>query len=592
MEIRRTLLNLVPAAALTGALTLVAQAEMPSPRTADLVIVNGHIVTEATANPVVEAIAVRSGRILATGTNEQIRALARRDARVIDLHGRTATPGLIDTHAHLAEGGVASLLAVDLSEASSIADVRRLVAARAATLKPGSWLQGTGWDEGKLAERRYVTAADLDDITPQNPVWLEHTTGHYGVANTAALKLAGIDRTTASPPAGTIDHDASGAPSGVLKEDAKDLVTRIVPEPTASERRQGILANLELMQREGMTGVKDPNISQADCQAYESLAREGKLTAHVCVLWHSARTVEDAYALVKRLAALPKPPVIAAPNLVSCGVKLFMDGSGGARTAWMHDDWHRNSVDVDVGNKGYPATDPAAYRRIVQILNHAGLHVSTHAIGDKAIDWVVDTYEQVLKDEPRKDLRHGIIHANTPTDHALDVMAALQRVYGAGYPETQAEFTWWIGDNYAGNLGPGRAARLNPYQTYLRRGIQFGGGSDYPVTPLAARYGLWASVARTTLRGTYGAQPFGTAESISIADALRTYTTWAAHQLFLDAEAGSLEPGKSADLAVWDQDPTVAPTAALKDLKCELTLFRGVAVYRAADTPVTVTAHR
>jgi predicted amidohydrolase YtcJ len=228
----------------------------------------------------------------------------------------------------------------------------------------------------------------------------------------------------------------------------------------------------------------------------------------------------------------------------------------------------------------------------VRVYHDAGLHVATHAIGDRAIDWVVDTYAEVLAANPKMGLRHAIIHANTPTEHALDVMADLQHRFDAGYPETQAEFLWWIGDNYAGNLGPARATRLNPYATYVKRDIRFGGGSDYPVTPLPARLGLWSAVTRTTLRATYGAQPFGTAESIGPADALRSYTRWAAHQLFLEGEAGSIEVGKSADLAAWDKDPLAAPPDALEHLKCELTLFRGAIVYRAEGSPITETTHR
>ncbi len=558
------------------------------PRTADVIVVGGHIRSEDGRDSVAEALAIHAGRVVAVGTNAQIRTLARKGARVIDLHGLAATPGLIDTHAHLADGGMEALKSVDLSGATSIADIRRLVAARAATLPPGAWLTGSAWDEGKLADRRYVRASDLDDVAPRNPVWLEHTTGHYGTANGAALRLAGIDAGTADPPAGTFDRDANGHPTGVLKESAQDLVQRLIPAPTDGEWRQAILANLDLMHREGMTAVKDPDIRQFHWDAYASLAREGRLSAHVCVLWHSEPSLDEARALATRVGRLPLPPAAAAANLVSCGIKMYMDGSGGARTAWMYDDWHKNSTEIDAGNKGYPVTDPTVYRQIVKVFHDAGLHVGTHAIGDRAIDWVVDTYAEVLAANPRQGLRHSIIHANTPTEHALTAMADLQRRFDAGYPETQAEFLWWIGDNYAGNLGPERSARLDPYQSYVRRGIRFGGGSDYPVTPLPARLGLWSSVTRKTLRGTYGAQPFGTAESIDAADALRSYTSWAAHQLFLDDEAGSLEAGKSADLAVWDRDPLTAAPEELKDLKCELTLFRGEVVYRAEGSPVSV----
>ncbi len=564
-------------------------ADAVTARSADVIVMNGHVITEDAKDSIAQAVAIRNGRILAVGTNEAIGALARRNTRVIDLHGLTVTPGLIDTHAHVLEGGLDALRSVDLSGATSIADVRRLVAERAATLTPGSWLLGSGWDEGKLAERRYVKASDLDDVSPANPVWLEHTTGHYGVANSAALHLAHIEAATADPPAGTIDRDPDGRPTGVLKEAAQELAEALIPDASTDERRRALLLNIGIMHSEGMTGFKEPGINEAEWAAYQSLANDHGLTAHACILWRWRTGADEptARALAQRLSHLPRPPALAAPNLMSCGIKIFMDGSGGARTAWMYEDWNRNRIEVDTGNKGYPSIDPAVYRDAVRTFHGAGLHVATHAIGDRAIDWVVDTYAEVLRERPTKGLRHAIIHANTPTDHALDVMQALQRDYDAGYPETQAEFTWWIGDNYAGNLGTQRSARLNPYQTYVKRGIHFGGGSDYPVTPLPARYGLWASAMRTTLRGTYGAQPFGTAESISAADALRSYTTWAAHELFLDAETGSLEPGKSADLAVWDRDVLNIPPNELKDLKCEMTLFRGAVVYQAPGAPLT-----
>jgi predicted amidohydrolase YtcJ len=555
---------------------------------ADLILMGGRIITEDPRGSVTEALAVLNGRVSAVGTNAQILKMADGATRIINLHGRSATPGLMDAHIHLADGGMDRLRSLDLSTAASVAEVRRAAAHRVGRLHAGEWVIGAGWDEAKLSEKRYITVSDLDDISPHNPVWLEHTTGHYGVANSEALRLAGIDRKTPDPRAGTIQHDASGAPTGVLKELAQDLVQKLIPAPTLEQWRKAILENVKLMHQEGMTGVKDADLQPIQWEAYESLAKEGKLQAHVCALWHSDPTLESARALVTKAAKVPRPPAAAAPNLVLCGVKMYMDGSGGARTAWMYEDWNKNSTDVDVGNKGYPVTDPAIYRQNVKLFHDAGLHIGTHAIGDRAIDWVVDTYAEVLAANPKQGLRHAIIHANTPTDHAIAVMAELERKYDAGYPETQGEFMYWIGDNYAGNLGPKRALRLDPYQTYLHKGILFAGGSDYPVTPLPARLGIWASVARETLHGTYGPQPFGTAEAISAADALKSYTIWAAHQMFLDTETGSLEPGKSADIAIWDRDPLTAPTAALEDLKCELTLFRGAIVYQAAGTPITI----
>jgi predicted amidohydrolase YtcJ len=248
----------------------------------------------------------------------------------------------------------------------------------------------------------------------------------------------------------------------------------------------------------------------------------------------------------------------------------------------MYDDWSKDFTGRDTGNSGYPSTPPDEYRQLATTLHRAGIHVSTHAIGDRAIDWVVDTYDQMLKATPTPGLRHGIIHGNTPTDHAIDVMARLQRDFDSGYPEAQAPFLWWIGDNYAANLGPARARRLKPFRTFVQKGVKWGAGSDFQVTPFPARLGLWSSVVRQTLNATHGATPFGTDESIDIRTAVRSYTMWAAHTMFLDDRVGSIEVGKDADLAVWDRNPYTIPSADLKDMRCEMTFVRGRMVYRAA----------
>jgi predicted amidohydrolase YtcJ len=552
----------------------------------DMVLIHGKILTVDAKDSIAQAVLIRQGKIVAVGTDEQILHRAGPGAITTDLQGRTATPGLIDTHAHLAAGGVDELYSVSLSDATTVDEVVRRVRAAAPKLKPGQWLTGAGWDEGKLAEHRYILAADLDQAAPHNPVWLMHTTGHYGAANHEALRLAHITAGSKDPVAGTIDRDAQGVPTGVLKESAMDAVKVLIPPPTPEQLQKAILHMVDTLHREGMTAVKDPDIEQPTWDAYRQLQQENKLTVHVCVLWHGGTTMESARGALARIQAVPRlPDSLGDGNLLSCGAKLYMDGSGGGRTAWVYKDWNKSSNGIDNGNHGYPATDPEIYRQEVRLFHQAGVPVGTHAIGDHAIDWVVDTYAQVLKEKPTAGLRHSIIHANIPTDHAIDTIASLQKQYDAGYPESQPPFTWWIGDTYAGNFGTQRSLRLNPLHTYLSRGIIWAGGSDYNVTPLPARFGLWSSVERETAKGVYGKQPFGTAESVDVHTALRSYTAWAARQMFLENKIGSIEPGKDADIAVWDKDLYSIPAAELRNLKCEMTLYHGQVVYRAPTSP-------
>jgi hypothetical protein len=558
-------------------------------RPADLVLTNGTVITVDARDTIAEAVAVTNGRIAFAGKSSDAKKYIGERTQVIDLRGRTATPGLIDAHCHFSEA--ADQLNLGDPAIKTIADVIAKVKAWADKLPAGQWVRGTGWDEGKLAERRYITAADLDQAAPDRPVYLTHTTGHYGVANSLALKLSGVTKDTPDPPGGTIDRDKDGNPTGVMKERATSLIRTGAggrggaAAAPGQGQRDNILRIMQGFNREGMTAVKDVSINAGKWAAYRQLLDDGKFTVRVFTLWMGGATIDSVQRTIAQLKELPRPPQsLGGGLLLAGGVKLYIDGSGGARTGWMYDDWNKDLTGTDKGNKGYPANGesyPPIYRQQVRLATEAGLHVGTHAVGDKAIDWTVDSYREAIDATGARGLRHSIIHANIPADHAIETMAYLQKTYDAGYPEAQAPFMWWIGDTYAGNFGPARNPRLLPFRTFIRKGVLWAGGSDYSVTPYAARYGLWASVERRTFGAAYGPMPFGTAESIDIHAALKSYTIWAAHQLFLEKQIGSLEVGKAADIAVWDKNMYKVPSAALKDLQCELTILGGKIVYQA-----------
>jgi predicted amidohydrolase YtcJ len=484
IRVRSMIAGAAAAVAFTAA-SLVAQ----QPR-ADMILVNGRVLTVDSSDRVDQAVAIAGSRIIAVGSNADIERLAAPSTRRIDLQGRAVTPGLLDAHAHFSGGGADRLFLVDLSypNVKNMADVAAAVRAKVAVVAKGAWVQGRGWDEGKLAERRLITSKDLDAVSPDNPVFLTQTTGHYGVANSAALRLAGITKDTRDQPGGTIDRNPDGTPTGVLKEGAMGLVRRLIPPRSAAETEAGIRDFVKAFNAEGMTGLKDPGISSQTWDLYKKIEADGALNVRVFALWTGGRSVDAAKRVIAERAAMTKPyENTGDDHVIAGGVKLYIDGSGGARTAWLYDDWSKDYRGTDSGNRGYPTSNADTIRMLIRMYHDAGMHVSVHSIGDRAIDWVVDTYDQAMRENPKKGLRHGIIHANIPTDHAIDVMAKLQKEFDAGFPEPSATFAWWLGDTYAGNFGVARSLRLNPFKTFRSKGMTWANGSDYNVTPFPAR---------------------------------------------------------------------------------------------------------
>ncbi|RLA32613.1 MAG: hypothetical protein DRR11_07830 [Gammaproteobacteria bacterium] len=550
----------------------------------DLILVNAHVVTMDAADSIAQAIAVRGDRITAVGTEQMIRPLAGPQTELIDVGGNTVTPGLIDTHNHFAWGalGKTSPLNIEYPAVTSIEDIKEQVRLAAANLKSGEWIIGSRWDAGKLLEQRDLTAADLDDVSPDNPVWLLHTSAHYGVANTKALELAGIDAGTPDPNGGVIARDDEGNPSGILADQAMALVADLTPPVSVEDFVRAVSERVGFLNAEGITTIKDPEIDQRHWDAYKTINENGDLSVRVFALWRVPDTMAEARELLQHIRPIMNRGGDAV-DLISGGIKIYIDGSGTARTAWMYDDWNENFTDVDEGNTGLTYLETDLLLAQIRLFHDAGVHIGTHAIGDRAIDFTLDSYDRVLTDKPTMSLRHSIIHCNLPTAHAMDLMVKLQRDYDAAYPEVQPAFLWWIGDVYAGNFGAERSRQVLPLRTFQERGIKWAGSSDFDVSPYAPRYALWAASAREAMLGTYGENPWGTDESISVHDTLRAYTINAARQVFLEQKVGSIEEGKLADIVVWDRDLYSIPVSELKEVKPVLTLMNGEVVYRASN---------
>jgi len=541
---------------------------------ADLVLVNGNVITVDLDANVCEAVAVKEGKILSVGSDDEIKKLIGEQTHVIDLKGRTLTPGMIDVHGHFAMGGISYLHILDLRypKVTSITKVLEMIKERVSASEPRQWIIGRGWDEVLLDERRYIDKNDLDPVTPDNPVVLRHTSGHYIAVNSYALKLARVDKDTPVPVGGTIVKDSvTGEPTGVFMEGpAMNLVTHIVPPWTVKEVEEGIKKAQELYFSEGVTSVKDSGVDKTGLMAYRHLRERGELKIRSYVLYSvdSAGSVNNAV----------KNGVFGGDKFLDVGgVKIMFDGSGMARTAWMYEDWNKNFTELDKGNVGYPVTPIKTVKEIVKVAHDAGLQICTHTIGDRAMDVAMEAYEEADKGNPRGDARHSLIHANAPSYKQMDRMAGLGNNLVI---ETQSPFLYFLGDNYAGNFGPERSKRMIPLKSLLDRGIVVGNSADWPVCPFPPRYGLWAAVVRKTWKGTYGLQPFGLEESVSVQDALRTYTILAAKCLFMEDTVGSIEPGKYADLVVWSEDLYTVPIEQLKDVNVEMTFIEGQQRYQ------------
>jgi len=385
---------------------------------ADLVVLNANIITMNDRQPRAEALAVKNGRIVYVGSSEEAGKYVGEGTRVIDAEGRTIAPGFIDTHIHLIGFGF-SLMWIDLRDVTSIEELKRRVRERVKSTPVGKWIIGRGWDQEKFVEKRYPTRWDLDEVAPEHPVILRRVCGHICVVNSKALEIAGITRDTPDPEGGKIDRDESGEPTGILRERAMALVWDKIPPPTIDEALKAAEMACREALKHGLTSVHFVSATPEELRVLQLLRRKmGRLPIKISL-----------YIRGDVLEHMVKLGVIRGfgdEYLKINGVKLLVDGSLGARTAALREPYRDDPVNPN--NTGILVMSRDELYRAVKLAHEAGLQCAIHAIGDRAVEMVLDVVEQVLRELPREDHRHRIEHASVMSGELIERMARIGMV--------------------------------------------------------------------------------------------------------------------------------------------------------------------
>jgi len=534
---------------------------------ADLVFVNGKVITVDEARPLAGAVAVQDGKIIAVGDNAAVKDTVGSKTEVIDLRGKTLLPGFNDSHLHLVFAGV-NQLQVNPGGCRSIGDLAEMVRAKTATEPAGQWIVGHGWDQNLFREGRFPTRHDLDPVSPEHPVAMARTCGHVTVVNSRALELAGITKDTPDPAGGEIERDPdTGEPTGLLRETAGKLVSRFYsPWPYSLAKKALRLAAAQAVAA-GLTSVTtDDSRFIGGYRECFRLYRE---------LWDDGIPMVRSYQLIfhDELDALLEEGWKQGGGDAKIrfgAIKVFQDGGLGGRTAWL-----REPYDSAPDTCGVPMYSQTELDAMLMKVHGAGLQVAIHAIGDAAIDSCLTAIAKAQRAKPRPDPRHRIVHYDI-----LDA-AILQRSVELGIvADIQPLFVAMNGNYVVKHLGAARAKLTYPWKTILERGIPCGGGSDSPVVSFAPLAGIWSAVTRHADYSNESAA-FLPEEKLTVMEAIKLYTIGSAYTTFEEDIKGTITPGKLADLVVLGADPTQVTPDEIRDIPIEMTVIDGKVVYAA-----------
>jgi predicted amidohydrolase YtcJ len=552
--------------------SLLLLALMPVPQgtaTADIVFKNGNIYTANDKGPRAEAIAVKEDRIIFVGSNAAAQKHVGQSTRVVDLKGNTVLPGFTDSHQHLSGVGLREMT-LNLEGTTSLADFLAKVKARVDQAKPGEWVTGRGWIETHWQPPVFPTRWDLDKVAPNNPVILGRADGHGAVANSAALKLAGVDKNTPNPFGGEVSKDKqSGEPNGMLLDNAQGLVRRRVPPTTPADAERavvlGVKRNIEL----GWTQIQDAGGSYADVDIFKKLYEAGTIKLRIY------KAVHGPGASATRL--LNEGATIGAygNRFTFRTIKVVSDGALGSRGAALLAPYSDAS-----DTSGFLTVKAEELRPLLLEALRKGIQVETHAIGDLANRFILDEYEAALKAVPeaeRKvaDPRWRVEHAQIVNPADIPRFAKLGII-----PSMQPSHA--IGDLFfaPSRVGTARLAGSYAWESFIKSGVVVPGGSDAPVERGEPMIEFYAAVARKDQKG-FSGEGWHPEEAVTREEALKMFTLWPAYAAFEEKLRGTIEVGKLADLTILSADIMKIPVADILKTRCVMTVINGEIVYEA-----------
>lgn len=524
-------------------------------------LINGKFWTVNPAQPEVQAIAIRGNRIVAVGTTDEILQLKGSDTPVTDLEGKRVLPGFNDAHVHFYSGG-ANLTSPALRYSKSQQDFRNTLAEFARHQPTGHWITGGDWDEQNWTPARLPTRQLIDPVTGDWPVFVNRLDGHESLANSVALKLAGLDKNTKDVPGGVIVRDAEGNPTGILKDAAQGLVERVIPAPSEQDIRNAIRAAQSYANAQGVTSVQDMSASPDVFRVYQKMLRDGELRVRI--------SGHQPLRSWQRLAGIGLQADFGNEYLHIGGLKGFADGSLGSTTALMFQPY----LDAP-SSTGIPSDElanPDQMFHNIENADRAGLQIAIHAIGDKANHTILGFYERVEQENGARDRRFRIEHAqhllasDIPRFAQLHVIASMQ-------PYHCIDDGRWAEKR----IGPERAKTTYAFRSLLDAGTILAFGSDWDVAPMSPLKGIYGAVTRRTLDGKH---PDGWVpeQKITVAEAVRAYTMGSAYASFEEKIKGSIEPGKLADLVVLSDDIFAIDPVKIADTQVVATVFDGRAI--------------